>query len=144
MVEAAKHVAAELAIANAEFRILDAEHLGLEDASVDGVTCRFGYMLMGDPAQALRETRCVLRGGGRVAFAVFGEPERNPWMTVARGVMAERGHLSGPNPDEPGLFSLADPERIGALLTEAEFAHSEVEEMPIAFGSTTPISFGPT
>lgn len=133
MVEAAERVAAELGIANVDFRVLDAERLELEDSSVDGVICRFGYMLMGDPSQALRETRRVLRSGGRLAFSLFGEPQRNPWMTVARGVMAERGHLPAPNSDAPGLFSLTDPERIDALLREAGFARSEVEEMEIGF-----------
>lgn len=133
MVEAAKRVAGELAVTNAEFRVLDAERLKLEDASVNGVICRFGYMLMADPGQALRETSRVLRDGGRLAFSVFGEPERNPWMTVARGAMAERGHLPPPNPDEPGLFSLKDPQLIRGLLTQAGFAWCEIEEMPIAF-----------
>jgi SAM-dependent methyltransferase len=110
MVEAAKRVADELEITNAEFRVLDAERLELEDASVDGVICRFGYMLMGDPGRALRETRRVIRDGG-----------------------AERGHLSPPDPDEPGLFSLKDPDRIEALLAEAGFAHAEVDEMEIGF-----------
>jgi ubiquinone/menaquinone biosynthesis C-methylase UbiE len=144
MVEAAKRVADELEITNAEFRVLDAERLELEDASVDGVICRFGYMLMGDPGRALRETRRVIRDGGRLVFSVFGEAERNPWMTVARGVMAERGHLSPPDPDEPGLFSLKDPDRIEALLAEAGFAHAEVDEMEIASASTTALRSGPT
>jgi SAM-dependent methyltransferase len=133
MVEAAERVAADLGIRNADFRVLDAERLELEDDSVDGVVCRFGYMLMGDPRRALREARRVLRGEGRLAFSVFSEPRRNPWMTVARGAMAERGHLEQPDPDEPGLFSMSDPETIGRLLTEAGFARSEVEEMEIRF-----------
>ena len=133
MIEAAKRVADELAITNAEFRVLDAERLELDDACVDGAICRFGYMLMADPAAALRETRRVIRGGGRLVFSVFGEPERNPWMTVARGVMAERGHLSPPDPAEPGLFSLKDRDQIEALLTEAGFTHFEVDEMEIGF-----------
>jgi ubiquinone/menaquinone biosynthesis C-methylase UbiE len=133
MVEAARRVADELGITNVEFRILDAERLELEDASVDGAICRFGYMLMADPGQALRETRRAIRDGGRLVFSVFGEPERNPWMTVARGVMADRGHLSPPDPTEPGLFSLEDPAKLEALLVQAGFAHTEVNEMEIGF-----------
>jgi ubiquinone/menaquinone biosynthesis C-methylase UbiE len=133
MVQAAERVADEVGISNAEFRVLDAERLELEDASVDGVICRWGYMLMGDPGQALRETRRVLRPGGRLTFAVFADPQRNPWMTAARAVMVERGHLPAPTPDEPGMFSLGDPETIRALLAEAGFARSEVEEMPLVF-----------
>jgi len=42
--------------------------LRIDDDSVDGVVCRWGYMLMDDPAAALSETRRVLRPGGRVAL----------------------------------------------------------------------------
>jgi ubiquinone/menaquinone biosynthesis C-methylase UbiE len=133
MVEAAKRVGDEVGITNADFRVLDAERLELDDASVDGVICRFGYMLMADPARALRETRRVTRGGGRLVFSVFGEPERNPWMTVARGVMAERGHLSPPDPAEPGIFSLSDSARIEFLLETAGFVRCEVDRMEIGF-----------
>jgi ubiquinone/menaquinone biosynthesis C-methylase UbiE len=133
MVEAAKRVADELGIENADFRVLDAERLELDDASVDGAICRFGYMLMVDPARALRETRRVIKGGGRLVFSVFGEPERNPWMTVARGVIAERGHLSAPNPAEPGIFSLSDSDRIESLLEKAGFVRCAVDRMEIGF-----------
>ena len=133
MIQAARRVADELGITNAEFRIIDAERLELDDASVDGAICRFGYMLMADPARALRETRRVIKGGGRLVFSVFGEPERNPWMTVARAVMAERGHLPTPDPAEPGIFSLSDPDTIHDLAADAGFAHRELEETPIGF-----------
>jgi ubiquinone/menaquinone biosynthesis C-methylase UbiE len=133
MVEAAKRVADELGITNAEFRVIDGERMQLDDASVDGAICRFGYMLMADPARALRETRRVIKGGGRLVFSVFGEPERNPWMTVARAVMAERGHLPAPDPSEPGIFSLSDPDTIQDLVADAGFAHGELEETPIGF-----------
>ena len=133
MIDAAKRVADELGIKNAEFQVLDAERLQLDDASVDGAICRFGYMLMADPARALRETRRVIKGGGRLVFSVFGEPERNPWMTVARAVMAERGHLPAPDPAEPGIFSLSDPDTIQDLVAGAGFAHSELKETPIDF-----------
>ena len=52
--------------------MIDAERIELADDSVDGVLCRFGYMLMADPAAAFAETRRVLRPGGRLALAVWG------------------------------------------------------------------------
>src|SRR6185295_3006672 len=71
MVEAARRHAAELGIVNVECRVLDAEGIALPDDAVDCVLCRWGYMLMADPVQALAETHRVLRAGGRLSCAVF-------------------------------------------------------------------------
>ena len=79
---------------NVEFRVLDGEWIDLELASVDAVLCRWGYMLMVDPAAALRETRRVLRSGGRLALAVWDERERNPWSAIPDGVLVEHGLAS--------------------------------------------------
>jgi SAM-dependent methyltransferase len=66
MVAAARRRAEELGVQNAEFRVLDAERMDLETDSVDGVLCRWAFMLMIDPPAALAETRRVLRPGGRL------------------------------------------------------------------------------
>ncbi len=54
MVEVARRRAAELGLANVEHRVIDAEEIALEDDSVDGVLCRFGFMLMPDPDSGAR------------------------------------------------------------------------------------------
>src|SRR6185312_12671408 len=69
MIEAAKARAEEVGATNVEIRPMEAEWIDLPTASVDAVLCRWGYMLLADPETALRETRRVLRPGGRVAFA---------------------------------------------------------------------------
>ena len=61
MVAAARRRVEESGIRNVEFRVLDAERMDLETDSVDGVLCRWGYMLMIDPAAAFADTRRVLR-----------------------------------------------------------------------------------
>jgi ubiquinone/menaquinone biosynthesis C-methylase UbiE len=129
MVRAAERVAQELRISNAEFRVLDAERLDLEDASVDGVLCRFSYMLMAEPLQALRETRRVLRPGGRVAFSTWGAPARNPWMTFSAGLMIERGLMEPFSSEGPGVFAMPDADTVVPLVREAGFDEIEVEEM---------------
>ena len=58
--------------------MLDAERMDLDDDGVDGVICRWGYMLMADPAAALAETRRVLRPGGGLAFSVCSGRRRTP------------------------------------------------------------------
>jgi ubiquinone/menaquinone biosynthesis C-methylase UbiE len=133
MVQAAERVAKELGVSNAEFRVLDAERIELDDASVDGVLCRYSYMLTGDPLQALRETRRVLRPGGRVAFSTWGEPGRNPWMTFSAGLMIERGLMQPFSPDGPGMFAMSSTETIVPLLTDAGFGEVEIEEMELTF-----------
>jgi ubiquinone/menaquinone biosynthesis C-methylase UbiE len=72
MVAVARRRAAELGLGNVGFRVIDAGRTGLGTHSVDGVLCRFGYMLMADPAAALAESRRVLRPGGRLVLAVWG------------------------------------------------------------------------
>jgi SAM-dependent methyltransferase len=133
MVDAARRVGAQLGLGNVEHRVLDAEHLDLDDSSVDRVLCRFGYMLMADPAKALAETRRVLRGGGRLVFGVWTTPDENQWAFVPGRVLVERGHIPPPEPDAPGIFGMRDPARIRALVTGAGFAEPEIEQVEVAW-----------
>jgi len=129
MLDRARQNGDEQGIENVEYRVLDAERMDLPDDSVDGVVCRFGYMLMGDPVQALRETRRVLRDGGRVTFAVWAPPEENVWAALPAGELIQRGHIPPPEPGDPGIFALADPARIADSLGQAGFADHAVEQV---------------
>ena len=68
---------------------MDAEALELADAGFDVVLCALGLMYVPDPARALREMRRVLRPGGRVVLAVWGERARCGWSPVFPIVDAE-------------------------------------------------------
>jgi ubiquinone/menaquinone biosynthesis C-methylase UbiE len=136
MVEAACRQGAELGVERVEYRVLDAEALELPDESVDGVLCRFGYMLLADPAAALAETRRVLREGGRVSCAVFAEAAQNPWAALPVSVLVESGHLPLPEPGQPGILSLADTTRLRQLFTDAGLTDPEIEEVPFAYPFT--------
>ena len=129
MVAAAHRRAEEMEVENAEFRSLDAERMSLEANSVDGVLCRWAYMLMIDPARAFAETRRVLRPGGRLAFSVWAARERNPALSLAGGILVELGHIPPPDPEAPGAFVMADPGRIQKLVVRAGFAEPEIEEI---------------
>src|SRR5918997_441782 len=96
MVDAERQRAEEIGIRNVEFRVLDAERMDLETDGVDGVLCRWGYMLMVYPAAAFAETRRVLRAGGRLAFSVWAARERNPTVSLAGRVLVELGHVPPP------------------------------------------------
>jgi ubiquinone/menaquinone biosynthesis C-methylase UbiE len=130
MLEAARRRGAELGVANAGYRVMDAERIELDDNSVDGVLCRFGYMLMADPETALAETRRVLRPGGRLALAVWGTAEQNPFFMTIAVSLVQRGHLALPEPPPaPGPFSMASSERTEGLLRRAGFAEVRTEEV---------------
>ena|SRR5215217_2632594 len=129
MVAAARRRAEEVNVENAEFRMLDAERIDLETNSVDGVLCRWAYMLMINPTAAFAETRRVLRPGGRLAFSVWAARERNPALSLGSRVLVELGYIPPPDPEEPGAFIMADPERIGELVVGAGFAKPEIEEV---------------
>ena len=90
-------------------------------------------MLMADPGAALSETRRVLHSGGPLAFAVWAAPERNPWAALPAKVLVERGHMPPPEPGSPGIFAMADPERIRDLVTGAGFGEPELEEIGFEF-----------
>jgi SAM-dependent methyltransferase len=133
MLAAARRRGAERGIANAEFRLLDAEQIELDTDSVDGVLCRFGYMLMPDPARALAETRRVLRPGGRLTLAVWTAMERNPFFAIIGGSMARHGHLPADAPAETPAFAMANPEDTAAMLEAAGFSEIETDEVPVTF-----------
>lgn len=133
MVEGARRRGAERGLQNVDYRVLDAEHIELEDDSVDGVLCQSGYMLMADPAAALAETRRVLRPGGRLALSVWGALERNPWAAVAFRILVDRGHIAPPEPGAPGIFSMASEPRTRALVEGAGFTAVRTEQVPVRF-----------
>jgi len=133
MVDAARRRAEELGVPNAEFRTLDAERMDLGDGSIDGVLCRWGYMLMADPGVALAETRRVLGDGGRVALSVWGDPEQNPWASIPARALLEQTGADRPDPFAPGIFAMASEERARGLLGAARLEPQRVENVEMAW-----------
>ena len=131
MLEVARQRAARLGTDNVEFRVVDAESIDLETASVDAVLCRWGYMLVADPGAAFSETRRVLRPGGRVALAAWDGPEHNAWAAAPFIVLVQRGLVPMPDPDDPGMFAFGKPGRIEGLLGDAGFLDVEVDTVDV-------------
>jgi ubiquinone/menaquinone biosynthesis C-methylase UbiE len=131
MIDAARRGAEARGLGNVELRVMDAQQIDLPDESVDGVISRFAVMLMPDAGAALRGAKRVLRDGGRLAYAVWGPPDRNPWLTALVGAVLQTGHALPGDPFGPGgVFSLAEPDANRALLEGAGFSDVRIEEIP--------------
>jgi ubiquinone/menaquinone biosynthesis C-methylase UbiE len=131
MVEAAKRGAQARGLTNVEFRVMDAQVIDLPDDAVDGVLSRFGIMLTPDPSRVVAETRRVLRSGGRLAYATWGSPDRNPWLTLVIHALLERGQVPEGDPfGAGGVFSLCDAHRNRELMGAAGYSDVRVEQIP--------------
>jgi ubiquinone/menaquinone biosynthesis C-methylase UbiE len=133
MVESSAAEGERLGLTNVDHRQLDAEDMDLRDDSVDGVLCRWGYMLMSDPETAFQETRRVLRDGGGLTFSVFGAPEENPWATVPGRILAEVTGEPLPDPRAPGILAMADSSRTRSLLDATGFQVRQTAEVPFTW-----------
>src|SRR3954465_3530663 len=137
MLDAARARAKEVGATNVEIRPMEAEWIDLGTASVDAVLCRWGFMLLADPEAALRETRRVLRPGGRVALAAWDAPDRNPWVRSMGAELVERGLAPPPDPAAPGMFSFAAPGRIEELLGDTGFTDMVVDGVDVTFSAAS-------
>lgn len=139
MMQAAEQRAKDRGVTNAEFRVMDAQRIDLEDESVDAVVHRYGPMLLPDPLASFKEVRRVLRPGGRYACAVWAGPDRNPWILMSGMSLMQHGHQPpGGDPTGPGgMFSLADPDVFRQRVAEAGFEDVQLEtvENPFEFTS---------
>ena len=138
MVAVARRRADSLGLTNVDTKVLDAEKMDLSDDSVDGIICRWGFMLMLDPQAALAECRRVLKEGQRLALSVWSGPEQNPGVTVTGMTMMQLGHQPGGDPFEPGgMFSMSDENKIRSMLESAGVSDISVEPMAVdwSYGS---------
>ena len=128
---------AERGLANVSTCELDLEQIEQPDASFDVVLCREGLMFAADPGRAAAEIARVLRPGGRVAAAVWGPRERNPWLGVVFTAVSAQLGQPVPPPGVPGPFSLDDAGRLAGLMTAAGLDDVVVDELDVPMRAAT-------
>ena len=129
--------AESLGLTNVSTRVLDLEAIDEPDGAYDVVLCREGLMLVVDPARAAREIRRVLRPGGRVAVAVWGPRERNPWLGIVFDTVSAQLGAPTPPPGIPHPFSLDDAATLTGLLAAAGLSEVSVEEVSTPYRATS-------
>jgi SAM-dependent methyltransferase len=135
MVEVARRRAATLRLEDVEFAVEDAASLSLADASVDGIICRFGLMLVPDMERAAAEIARVLRPGGRAVLAVWASSRVNPWITAGGRAALDLGFTEPPDHEAPGPFRLGDPERLRSVVESGGLEIELVEEVAVAWAA---------
>jgi len=120
MVDAARDRARHQQLANASFARMDGERLDLPSASFDVALCALGLMYMPDAEQAVREMRRVLRPGGRLVLAVWGERARCGWAPLFGIVDAEVASEVCPL-----FFRLGQADTLAHVCADTSFEHIE-------------------
>jgi SAM-dependent methyltransferase len=129
--------------ARPEFREVDAQTGDLGRAKFDAAFSRFGVMFFADPVAAFANIRSAAKRGGELVFVSWQPRSANQWLLVPAAALAEHvPGLGGPGPggpapgDGPGMFALADPDRIRQVLTRAGWRDVTVtaEQAPILVG----------
>lgn len=138
--ERARELAAAEGLTNARFEQGDAQVHPLPEGAFDAAISRMGVMFFSDPVAAFANLRSALRPGGRLAFICPADPARNEWLTV---LAVLREYIPTPDlaaPGAPGMFSLADPDRILEILTAAGYERvtSTPVEVPTYWGRDVP------
>ena len=136
MIDYARQAAAREGVANVRFERADAQVHPFKAGTYDVAISRTGAMFFGDPVVAFANIARAMRPGGRLVLLTWQGPDGNEWIRELSGAMAAGRDLPAPPVDAPGPFSLANPERVRAILGRAGFTNVELE------GRTEPMWFG--
>jgi SAM-dependent methyltransferase len=104
-------------LGNARVLVSDASEHSFEPGSADLLFSRFGVMFFADPEAAFANLRRAIRPGGRLLFAAWRPMAENEWFSVPFAAAESLLPPSPPpEPDAPGPFALADPDRVRRIL----------------------------
>ena len=140
MLDVARRRAAAEGLVNVGFEQADAQIHPFVPAAFDLVMSRTGAMFFGDLDAAYANLARALRPGGHLAVLTWQPPSRNEWVLELSGALAAGRSMPTPPPGAPGPFSLADPDRVAAILGSAGFTGVEVDgvEQAMWFGADAP------
>ncbi|MGA8117494.1 MAG: class I SAM-dependent methyltransferase [Actinocatenispora sp.] len=125
MITEARRIADRDGSTNVTFRAVDAQTHPF--VGYDVAISSFGVMFFDDPVAAFGNIGAALRPGGRLAFLCWQDAAHSAFFAVPFGaIIAHVGQPRRADDYQPGPFSLADPDRVRALLTTAGFHDIDV------------------
>jgi ubiquinone/menaquinone biosynthesis C-methylase UbiE len=125
----ARERATEAGMDNVTFIEGDAQTFELEAGAFDVLFSRFGVMFFEDPEAAFSNLHRAIRPGGRVAFSCWQDVFQNLWLSLpTMAASSVLGPFDLPPEGAPGPFSLADADRVRAILGAAGFSDVGVRE----------------
>lgn len=123
LVELARSRVAASRIQNASFQIRDVQQDRVDGGPFDVAMSQFGVMFFDEPKTAFANIRAHLAPDGRLGFACWQSPAKNPWHVapVLADVLPPLPQAA-PGKSSTGPFVFADPDYVHGILQAAGFA----------------------
>lgn len=134
MLAEARARAAVEGIANVSFAQGDTQVYPFEEGVFDAAVSRYGVMFFADPVAAFGNVGRALRPGGRLVFVCPADAALNGWVTAMASLRDVLPVGDFGRPGLPGMFSLAAPDRVRAVLTAAGYTGIGVDRVQ-AYGT---------
>jgi SAM-dependent methyltransferase len=125
-------------LANATVVVSDAASHDFQQPGADLLFSRFGVMFFADPVAAFANLHGAIRPGGRLLCVAWRPLAENPWFVVpleaARPLVQPQPST---DPNAPGPFALANPDRTLGILTGAGWRDATLtrHEVPMGFAA---------
>ena len=139
MLESAQAEAGRRGLTNIHFKRCSADDLPFADCTFDVAIGRLSAMFFVDPVTAVREAVRVVLKDGRVAFAVWGLKEANPFFSSITDVIDQFLDGLPQDSDAPDTFRFAVPGKLAGALKQSDA--DNVIERRLNFKIEAAISF---
>src|ERR671915_1765827 len=134
MLSIAKQRSASLGLEKTiEIKEGDAETIDLPASSFNGVTCRWGLMYFPNPYDALTNIYGTLVSNGYFAAAVWGAPDKVPFLALPTSIVRQETQAPSPAPRTPGPFGFADENLLRNTFIQARFKEVYIEHLNAVF-----------
>ena len=127
----ARRKAANEGLGNIEFQCVDGETLTVDPGVFNVVTIRWGLMFMPEPETCLALVYRALQPGGCICLTCWDTSEKNPFISLLTQTLGNHMELPKPPPGTPGIFAMADPDRLRSVLAAAGFGNISLESMEV-------------